>query len=91
MGEMIFNFPPALRRWIEQRIADGAYADAGEYLSDLIRRDQMGLVAEEEPESPEYIAWVREKIAEGEASGYIDRDARDVLKEIIEKRRARRG
>lgn len=91
MGEMTFNFPPAVRRWIEQRIANGDYADAAEYLNDLIRRDQQALVADEEPDSPEYIAWVREKIAEGEASGYIDRDAREVLQEIIDERRAKRG
>ena len=94
MGEMTFDFPPALRRWIEQRLAEGRFADEADYFRDLVRRDQEGLlgeVAEEEPDSPEYIAWVREKIAEGEASGYIERDAREVLKEIIDERRARRG
>lgn len=91
MGEMSVTFPPDLENWIGLRVAEGRYADAAEYVRDLIRRDQEGLVMDPVEETSEYIAWVREKIAEGDASGYIERDARDVLKEIIAERHARRG
>ena len=94
MGEMSFTFPPDLENWIEMRVAEGRYADAAEYVRDLIRRDQEGLLADGNDtagDTPEYIAWVREKIAEGEASGFIERDAREVLAEIIAERHARRG
>jgi antitoxin ParD1/3/4 len=87
MGEMSFDFPPELRRWIEVRLAEGRYADAEDYVRDLIRRDQEGLL----PETPEDVAWLREKIAEGLASGIVDRDPRDVIEDIIAERRARRG
>ena len=82
MTDLSFSLPPDLARRLESRIVEGEFADAGEYLRELVRRD-----LDEAADT----AWVREKIAEGEASGYIDRDAREVLKEIIAKRRARRG
>jgi len=95
MGEMTFNFPPALMRWIEAQVAEGRYADAADYLRDLVRRDSEGLLPELEEDSaeetPEYIAWVREKVAEGLASGVCDKDAFEVLDEIVANRKARRG
>lgn len=93
MGEMSFDFPPDLRRLIEARVEAGHYAGPADYVRDLIRRadesDQGVTVAA--GDSPEYIAWVREKVAEGLASGFIKRDARDVLREIIAERHARSG
>jgi len=95
MGEMTFNFPPALMRWIEAQVAEGRYADAADYLRDLVRRDQEGLLPEFEEDSaaetPEYIAWVRERVAEGLASGVCDKDAFEVLDDIRASREARRG
>jgi antitoxin ParD1/3/4 len=52
-------------------------------MRDLVRRDQ-----ESEPDD---IEWVKAMLAEGEASGIIDKDPRDVLEEIIAERRARHG
>ena len=77
MTELSISVPPALERFVESRIAEGRYADAGDYLRDLIRRDQA--------EVDEDATWVRARIAEGEASGYLEADARDVLKEIMAK------
>ena len=86
MGEI--SFPPEVRRWIAARLADGGYADEEAYVLDLIRRDMEDAAF---PETPEQIAWIREKLEEAEASGIVDRDPRDVIEEIIAKRRARRG
>ncbi|MFO6446204.1 type II toxin-antitoxin system ParD family antitoxin [Erythrobacter sp. NE805] len=95
MGEMTFQFPPALERWIEAQVAEGRYADAADYLRDLVRRDQGGLLPGMElshaSETPEYIAWVREKVAEGLASGVCEEDAFAVLDEIVANRKARRA
>lgn len=77
MTELSISVPPALERFVESRLAEGRYADAGDYLRDLIRRDQA--------EVDEDATWVRARIAEGEASGYLEADARDVLKEIMAK------
>lgn len=85
MGEM--SFPPDLQRWIDLRLAEGRYADEADYVRDLVRRDQQGLL----PESPEEIAWLREKIAEGEASGISDERPETIIANIIARRRARRG
>jgi antitoxin ParD1/3/4 len=89
MGEMTYDFPPALQRWIEQRLAEGRFANEADYFRDLVRRDQEGLLPEE-ADTPEYVAWVREKVAEGLASGVIHRDPRDALDEIVATRHARR-
>ena len=77
MTELSITVPPALERFLEVRLAEGRYADAGDYLRDLMRRDLA--------EADEDAAWVRARIAEGEASGYLEADARDVLKEIMAK------
>lgn len=82
MTDLSFSIPSPLHSRIEHRAAQAGYADVGEYVRDLIERDLA---------KAEDIAWVREKIAEGEASGFIDRDAREVLREIVAERRARRG
>lgn len=82
MGEMSFDFPADLKSWIEVRLADGRYADVADYVSDLIRRDQAGMFMEAVEETPEYIAWVRERIAEGEASGLIEQDTFEFLAEL---------
>lgn len=82
MTDLSFSLPPDLARRVESRIAECEFADAGEYLRDLVRRD-----LEEAADA----AWVRAEIEKGRASGVIDRDAREVLREIMAERHARRG
>lgn len=82
MTDLSFSLPDELAEPLQSRLADGHYADASEYLLALVRRD-----LDEAADA----AWVREKVAEGLASGFIDRPAREVLKEIIENSRAKRG
>ena len=82
MNDLSKILPPDLESWIETRVAGGEYFDSADYLRQLVRKDR---------DEAEDTAWVREKIAEGEASGFIDRDAREVLREIVAERHARRG
>jgi antitoxin ParD1/3/4 len=77
MTDLSFSLPDMLQSRIAQRIAEAGYADAGDYLRDLIRRDLA--------EAEEDAAWVRARLAEGEASGYLDADPREVLREIMAK------
>jgi antitoxin ParD1/3/4 len=42
MNQITVDFPPALESWIEQQVAQGRFADAEEYVADLIRRDMKG-------------------------------------------------
>jgi antitoxin ParD1/3/4 len=67
--------PDALSEWVAARVAEGRYADAAEYVRDLVRRDQEA--AEDDTR------WVRAMIEEGLASGIIDAEPEDVLKEIM--------
>ena len=77
MTDLSFSVPSSLQDWIERQVAGGRYADAGDYLRDLIRRDLA--------EAEEDAAWVRARLIEGEASGFLDTDPRVVLREIMAK------
>jgi antitoxin ParD1/3/4 len=80
MGDMSFDIPPDLRRLIAERVEQGHYADPAEYIRALIRRDEAQFAVEEE--TPEYIAWIREKVEEGLASGVSDQDPFEFLDEL---------
>ncbi|MFC3439896.1 type II toxin-antitoxin system ParD family antitoxin [Sphingobium rhizovicinum] len=75
MANLNISMPPALEQWVDSRLAEGRYADAADYVRDLIRRDQEADEAERQ--------WVRERLAEGFASGVIDAEPEDVLREIM--------
>lgn len=83
MSQLNVSVPPALKSWIDSRVAEGRYSSPSDYVRDLVRRDQDA--AEDETE------WLRGLIAEGLASGIIEKDAKEVLREIMAERPARRG
>jgi antitoxin ParD1/3/4 len=83
MAQLNVSIPPALKSWIDHRVAEGRYSSASDYMRDLIRRDQ-----ESEPDDVE---WVKAMLAEGMASGVIDMDAKQVLRDIIAEYPANRG
>jgi antitoxin ParD1/3/4 len=80
MGELSFNFPPDLQQWIEARLAEGRYADASDYIRDLVRRDQ-----EQASHWEEDTARVRMLIEEGEASGFSDEEPFELIQRLIAK------
>ncbi|MCH2487246.1 MAG: type II toxin-antitoxin system ParD family antitoxin [Erythrobacter sp.] len=86
MGEMNFTFPPDLENWIATRVAEGRHADAGDYVRDLIRRDQDAASRWEED-----TAKLRSAIEESEASGVSDVDPRDLIDRLISQRRVAGG
>ncbi len=75
MTSLSVPMPAALRKWVDTRLAEGRYADAAEYLRDLVRRDHCQ--AEDETH------WLRAMIGEGLASGIVDAEPEDVIEEII--------
>lgn len=83
MSQLNVSIPPALRTWIEARVAQGRYSSVSDYVRDLVRRDQDS--AEDET------SWLRGLIAEGLASGIIDKDAKEVLRDIMTEFPAHRG
>ncbi len=40
MATMNVSLPDPMKTWVEQQSADGRYANASDYVRDLIRRDQ---------------------------------------------------
>lgn len=82
MTDLSFSLPDDLAGALRSRLADGHFADASEYLLALVRRD-LDAAAD--------TAWVREMVAEGLASGVIDKDPSEVIEDIISRRRARRA
>ncbi|MAC11585.1 MAG: type II toxin-antitoxin system ParD family antitoxin [Sphingorhabdus sp.] len=75
MGDMNISIPPALEDWVETRLAEGRYLDAGDYVRDLMRRDRER--AEDEN------AWLKQLADEGRASGIIEMESEDVIEKII--------
>jgi antitoxin ParD1/3/4 len=83
MSQLNVSIPPALKSWIDVRVAEGRYSSASDYVRDLVRRDQDSASDE--------TVWLRGLIEEGLASGVIEKDASEVIEDIIAERRARRG
>lgn len=83
MSQLNVSIPPALRKWIDFRVAEGRYSSASDLVRDLLRRDQESAADETE--------WLRGLIAEGLASGVSDEKPETIIENIIARRRARRG
>ncbi|MBX9815507.1 MAG: type II toxin-antitoxin system ParD family antitoxin [Sphingomonas sp.] len=75
MTHITITMPPALQHWIEARLAEGHYADAADYLRDLVRRDRQAADTDHHR--------LRGLIEEGLASGILPDEPEDVLKEIM--------
>jgi antitoxin ParD1/3/4 len=66
MATMNISLPDAMREWVEAQVASGEYANASDYLRDLIRHDQRQREA------------LRLALIEGERSGTSDRTVSDI-------------
>lgn len=83
MTDMTIPVSPALKQWIDERVALGEYADAADYMLDLLRRDQEQAAEEAE--------WLRAMIDGGRVSGRLNQNPKDVLREIMAEYPANRG
>ncbi|WP_446654781.1 type II toxin-antitoxin system ParD family antitoxin [Blastomonas sp.] len=75
MTELTISVPPALKQWIDERVAQGLYADANDFVRALLRRDQE--------QAAEDDAWLKAMIDEGLASKVLDQEPEAVLDAII--------
>ena len=66
MATMNVSLPDLLKDWVEDRVKSGRYANASDYVRDLIRRDQ---------EKREALVHA---LIEGEESGTSPRKVRDI-------------
>ena len=77
MATMNVSLPDPMKEWVESRAETGRYANASDYVRDLIRKDQ---------ERIDKIAAMQRMVDEGLESG-VGRKSRD---ELFEEARARR-
>ena len=66
MATMNVSLPDAMREWIDNRVKSGRYANASDYVRDLVRRDQ------------EHREELVRALVEGENSGLSKRTVRDI-------------
>ena len=70
MATMNVSLPEPMKAWVEAQTQTGRYANASDYVRDLIRRDQ---------ERAERIDALQKLIEEGLASGISDRGLDEIL------------
>ena len=81
MPQVNLSLPPALKDWVDTKVAEGRYSSASDYMRDLVRRDLESAMTETE--------WLRGLVAEGLASGVVDEEPETVVENIIARRRAK--
>ncbi|MGU3419349.1 antitoxin ParD1/3/4 [Methylobacterium sp. UNC300MFChir4.1] len=69
MASMNVSLPEAMKAWVEAQADTGRYANASDYVRDLIRRDQERLAK---------LGDLQRLIDEGLASGVSDRSEQDI-------------
>ncbi len=77
MATLNVSLPDAMREWIDAQVESGEYANASDYIRDLIRHDQRERDA------------VRLALIEGEKSGRSARSVTDIARQT--KRRLKRA
>lgn len=70
MAKLNIALPDAMKQWVEDQAETGPYADADDYIRDLIRRDQQQAAS---------IAELQRLVDEGLASGVSDESMGDIL------------
>lgn len=78
MATMNISLPSKLREWVEAQVATGRFANASDYLRDLIRRDE-----DQERQRLEAVAELQAAVDEGLASGISDRSWKDIRHEVL--------
>jgi len=83
MAQVTISLPDALKGWADARVADGRYKSTGDYVRDLVRRDQ-----EAEQRKSAEVERLRAALDEGLASGPAVDGNFDVA-DIVRRGRAR--
>lgn len=78
MATMNVSIPDPMKDWVQGQIETGKYANASDYVRDLIRRDQ------------EKAEVLRQALLEGKRSGVSSRNVEDIMRDE-KKRRPRNG
>lgn len=79
MATIDVSLPDLMKDWVDSQARSGRYSDAGDYVRDLIRRDQ---------ERADALSELQRQIDEGFESGVSDRPVEEVFGEVRAKARA---
>ncbi|MBP7064904.1 type II toxin-antitoxin system ParD family antitoxin [Ferrovibrio sp.] len=83
MATLTVSLPDPLKAWIEQQISQGQYADAGDYLRDLVRRDQEMQTGKTRSvgttEQPLSLEEARRLVAEAKIGGVSQRSPAEIF------------
>ncbi|MHB1109950.1 MAG: type II toxin-antitoxin system ParD family antitoxin [Devosia sp.] len=79
MATMNISLPDKMKEWVERQIATGRYANASDYVRDLVRRDEDHAKA---------LAELRREVDKGLASGISDKSLDEVFAEARRRGRA---
>jgi antitoxin ParD1/3/4 len=83
---LTISLPDAVKDWLDERVEDGEYATASDYLSDLVRRDRE----ERDADHDERLEELRRIVDESIASGIRTRSSAEIFAEAEEISRRRR-
>ncbi len=75
MSTMNISIPESMKLWVQSQIESGLYANASDYIRDLIRRDQS---------RRDKFAALQAAITKGMASGVSDKSIEAVLQQARE-------
>lgn len=75
MSTMNISIPESMKLWVQNQIETGLYANASDYIRDLIRRDQA---------SNEKFAAIQAAITKGIESGVSDKSINEILSQARE-------
>lgn len=79
MATMNISLPDKMKQWVEEQVATGRYANASDYMRDLVRRDEARTQA---------IARLQAEIDKGIASGVSEKSIEQVFDEARRRGRA---
>ena len=83
MVDLSISLPTELQSYVESRVAAEGFADPADFLRSLLLRDQADYL--------EDVARVQQMIDEGIASGIVDAEPEDILRQIMDEIPGRHG
>jgi len=82
MAQMNISVPEGLKKWAEQRVAEGRYSSTSDLIRDLLRRRQ---------EEEEQLAALQAAIDKGRASGIDPRGVPEIFADVRREYHAKHG
>lgn len=74
MPQLNVSLPDGLKKWAEDRVAEGRYASASDYIRDLLRQDQ---------DRAAELRWLQAEIDKGRASPIDPRSPNQIIADVI--------